>query len=97
MRVFNANNPLNGLPVFVPVAAGLHFDGADDVWVCAASVLAIVPLAGLMGRSTEMLAERTGPGMGGLLNACFGCVGRIRDGWRPAHVSQRLAPVFPFH
>ena len=34
--------------------------------------LAIVPLAGLMGEATEQLAERLGPGVGGLLNATFG-------------------------
>jgi len=35
-------------------------------------VLAIVPLAGLMGRATENLAEHFGPAAGGLLNATFG-------------------------
>jgi Ca2+:H+ antiporter len=34
--------------------------------------MAIIPLAGLMGRATEALAERLGPGIGGLLNATFG-------------------------
>lgn len=34
--------------------------------------LAITPLAGLMGRSTEVLADKLGTGMGGLLNATFG-------------------------
>jgi len=37
-----------------------------------AAGLAIVPLAGLMGRSTESLAHKLGPGIGGLLNATFG-------------------------
>jgi Ca2+:H+ antiporter len=37
-----------------------------------ASSLAIIPLAGLMGRATEHLAERLGAGLGGLLNASFG-------------------------
>ena len=34
--------------------------------------LAILPLAGWMGRATEQLAERMGEGVGGLLNATFG-------------------------
>jgi Ca2+:H+ antiporter len=34
--------------------------------------LAIVPLAGQIGRATEDLAERLGSGVGGLLNATFG-------------------------
>ena len=37
-----------------------------------AAALAIIPLAGLMGRSTESIAHRLGPGIGGLLNATFG-------------------------
>jgi len=72
MRLWNKNNLLNVLLVFLPVAVGLHWAAADDVWIFAASAMAIIPLAGLMGRSTEMLAERTGPGIGGLLNASFG-------------------------
>lgn len=30
------------------------------------------PLAGLMGRATEQLADKMGAGVGGLLNATFG-------------------------
>ncbi len=37
-----------------------------------AAALAIIPLAGLMGRSTEAISHRLGPGIGGLLNATFG-------------------------
>jgi Ca2+:H+ antiporter len=40
--------------------------------VFVTSAIAIVPLAGLMGRATETLSERMGPGLGGLLNASFG-------------------------
>ena len=60
------------LLVFVPIAAvggWLHWSG-PSVFACAA--LAIVPLAGLMGRATEQIAERLGAGVGGLLNATFG-------------------------
>src|SRR5262249_55831668 len=45
---------------------------ADRLWVFLASGVAIVPLAGLMGRATESLAEAMGPGIGGLLTATFG-------------------------
>src|SRR5688572_31684807 len=34
--------------------------------------LGVIPLARLMGEATEHLAERTGPTLGGLLNATFG-------------------------
>jgi Ca2+:H+ antiporter len=64
--------PLYWLLVAVPVAAVLHFLHASEVAVFAVSCLAIIPLAGLMGRATENLAESLGPGLGGLLNATFG-------------------------
>jgi Ca2+:H+ antiporter len=38
----------------------------------AASALAIIPLAGLMGEATEQLSRHVGAGVGGLLNASFG-------------------------
>ena len=38
------------------------------------SCLAILPLAGWMGRATEHISERMGAGIGGLLNAIFGNV-----------------------
>jgi Ca2+/H+ antiporter len=34
--------------------------------------LGIIPLAGWLGRATDQLAQRTGAGLGGLLNATFG-------------------------
>lgn len=63
---------LNALLVFVPVAIGLKFAGAPGMWVFIVSGIAIVPLAGLMGKSTEILADKLGAGWGGLLNATFG-------------------------
>ena len=36
------------------------------------AAIAIVPLAGWMGRATEQLAVRSGAGVGGFLNATFG-------------------------
>jgi Ca2+:H+ antiporter len=64
---------LNLLLVFVPVAIGLHFLKPEaHTWIFIAASLAIIPLAGWLGRATEHLAERTGEGVGGLLNATFG-------------------------
>ena len=37
-----------------------------------ASALGVIPTAALMGRATEELAARSGPGIGGLLNVTFG-------------------------
>ena len=44
----------------------------DDVWLFVLAGLAIIPLAGLMGKATESLAVHLGEGVGGLLNATFG-------------------------
>jgi len=63
---------LSVLLVFVPIAIVCEFLHADPVWIFAASALAIIPLAGLMGKATEHLAEHMGAGLGGLLNATFG-------------------------
>jgi len=55
-----------------PLAIALRYGQTDALWIFVASALAIVPLAGLMGRATETLAARLGAGIGGLLNATFG-------------------------
>jgi Ca2+:H+ antiporter len=61
------------LLLFVPLALILeHVVHTGALWVFLASSAAIIPLAALMGRATEQLAERLGEGVGGLLNATFG-------------------------
>src|SRR5215210_3771336 len=57
---------------FIPLAVLLEIVSADPVIVFFASALGVVPTAALMGRATEELAERSGPGIGGLLNVTFG-------------------------
>ena len=42
------------------------------MWVFCAAALSLVPAAGLIGHATEQLARRSGPTMGGFLNATFG-------------------------
>jgi Ca2+:H+ antiporter len=64
--------PLYWLLPALPVAVVLRLLHADALWIFLAACLAIVPLAGLMGRATENLAETLGPSLGGLLNATFG-------------------------
>jgi Ca2+:H+ antiporter len=56
----------------IPVAILLELVGAKATIVFAASALGIIPTAALMGRATEELAARSGPGIGGLLNVTFG-------------------------
>ncbi|RIH85145.1 Ca(2+)/H(+) antiporter [Meiothermus luteus] len=60
------------LLAFVPLAVALEVSHAPAVWIFLASSLALLPLAGLMGRATEELAGRAGSTVGGLLNATFG-------------------------
>jgi len=60
------------LLALVPVALVLDHAGAAPPLVFFVAALAIVPLAGLIVQSTEQIAERTGPAIGGLLNATFG-------------------------
>ena len=72
MKNFVVEHGLDVLLVFIPIAVILHYSHADAFWTFAASGLAIIPLAGWMGRATESLAERLGAGIGGLLNATFG-------------------------
>lgn len=71
-KLFAPENFLNLLLVFVPAAFILEFTHTKPILVFAASALAIIPLAGLMGKATEHLAEKLGEGIGGLLNATFG-------------------------
>jgi Ca2+:H+ antiporter len=65
---------LDWLLALVPVSIALKLAGAADLLVFLAATAAIVPLAGLIGRSTEQLALHTGPRIGGLINATFGNV-----------------------
>src|SRR5688500_4477682 len=57
---------------FIAIAIVLDLTGADPIIVFFASALGVVPTAALMGRATEELAHRAGPGIGGLLNVTFG-------------------------
>lgn len=65
---------LDWLLIFVPIAIalrfipGLNYPTALFIVAC----LAIIPLAGWMGKATEHLAEHLGQGIGSLLNATFG-------------------------
>jgi Ca2+:H+ antiporter len=57
---------------FIPVAIALELAGAAATVVFGASALGVIPTAALMGRATEELAARSGPGIGGFLNVTFG-------------------------
>ncbi|DAC44660.1 MAG TPA: hypothetical protein D7H93_05800, partial [Candidatus Poseidoniales archaeon] len=64
-------NKLNWLLLAAPVA--LYMNHQHNVALAFIfSMVAIMPLAFLMGKATEEIALRTGEAIGGLLNATFG-------------------------
>jgi Ca2+:H+ antiporter len=69
---------LNWLLPLTPIAIAVRLAAPDaHVWLFFLASIAIVPLAGWMGKATEHLAARTGEGIGGLLNATFGNMAEI--------------------
>ena len=56
---------LDWLLVLVPVSVALKLAGGADLAIFVISAAAILPLAGLIGRSTEQLALHTGPAWAG--------------------------------
>ncbi len=64
---------LSWLLVFVPAAVALEALAPErHTAIFVVACVAVVPLAGWLGKATEHLAEHTGEGLGGLLNATFG-------------------------
>jgi len=61
-----------GFLIFVPLSLAAQFLGWGPLAVFITAGLAIIPLAGWMGVSTEEIAIVLGPSWGGLLNATFG-------------------------
>jgi Ca2+:H+ antiporter len=60
------------LTPFIAIAVILYATDSSPVATFFTSAAGVVPTAALMGRATEELAERSGPGIGGLLNVTFG-------------------------
>jgi Ca2+:H+ antiporter len=72
-RVRRFGLSLNTLLIFVPIAIFLEYTRPQaHTLIFFTSCIAIIPLAGLLGRATEQIADRAGEGIGGLLNATFG-------------------------
>ena len=69
---FIRKEPLFILLLGLPLAILAQVLDWGDIWIFIFSCLAIVPLAGTIGKSTEVLASHTGPRMGGLINATLG-------------------------
>lgn len=60
------------LTPLIPIAVALELAHSSATLIFAASALGIIPTAALMGRATEELAAKSGPGIGGFLNVTFG-------------------------
>ena len=66
--------PMHVLALFIPVAIVLELLHVFGGWeispiiIFATSTIGVIPTAALMGRATEELAAKAGPGIGGLLN-----------------------------
>ena len=66
----------NGWPYlllpFIPIAIALELAHAAAGLIFFSAALGVIPTAALMGRATEEVAAKSGPGIGGLLNVTFG-------------------------
>src|SRR5919198_6444647 len=60
------------LSPLIPAAVLVDLLNASAVVIFFVSAVALIPPAAMMGRATEELAARSGPGIGGLLNVTFG-------------------------
>jgi len=60
-----------------PVAVGLEFVHADHLTLFVVAMIALIPLAKLIGDSTEHLATHYGTTLGSLLNVTFGNAAEI--------------------
>jgi Ca2+:H+ antiporter len=67
-----ADNRLNLLLIAAPVSWVIHAIAPASPWVFISAAASLVPLAGIIGLGTEQLAARSGPALGGFLNATFG-------------------------
>ena len=60
------------LLLFFPIAMAAEFLHWGESVIFVTAALAIIPIAGILGEATEALAAKTGPQIGGLLNASLG-------------------------
>jgi Ca2+:H+ antiporter len=67
-----ASSPLNLLLIVAPISWVLATQSPESPWVFLTAAASLIPLAGLIGLGTEQLARRSGPALGGFLNATFG-------------------------
>jgi len=72
MKYLRLRKPTDILLIAIPLAILASLLNWGETYVFGLSAIAIIPLAGYIGESTEVLAAYTGPRVGGLLNATLG-------------------------
>jgi Ca2+:H+ antiporter len=65
------------LIIFTPIAVALEFVHADHIIIFVIAAIALIPLAKLIGDSTEHLSIHYGASLGSLLNVTFGNAAEI--------------------
>lgn len=65
------------LIIFTPIAVALEFVHADHIIIFVIAAIALIPLAKLIGDSTEHLSIHYGTSLGSLLNVTFGNAAEI--------------------
>ena len=74
---FSKSSAIYFLLVFAPTAVVLNLVGADHLILFAMAIIGLIPLAKLIGDSTEHLATHYGATLGSLLNVTFGNAAEI--------------------
>jgi len=91
-----ASSPLNLLLIAAPVSWALASMSPESPWVFITAAVSLIPLAGLIGLGTEQLARRSGPALGGFLNATFGTAAELIIAVvprRPGHIQLFKASI----
>lgn len=68
---------LHVLLLFVPIGLASRYLGGPALLTFTTAALGMIPLAEIIGQATENLATRTGPRVGGFLNATLGNAAEI--------------------
>jgi Ca2+:H+ antiporter len=74
---FSKSSAVYFLLVMVPIAIGLDFVHSHHLVLFVVAMIALIPLAKLIGESTEHLATHYGTTLGSLLNVTFGNAAEI--------------------
>lgn len=86
MNIIVENKVLASLLVFIPLGCFAHMSNWSAQWRFTTNFIGIIPLAWLIGKSTEDISAVTSGTVGGLINASFGnvvemllCIAGIRQ------------------